>query len=307
MLQMTDLFTIALPVYKRTDFVKSALDSCYKQTVPCRVLLIDNNSPHDDFKTILESYKSPLFSYHRNPETVPQDENFNNCFRYAETPWVTILHDDDMLHCQFSETVQQLLTRYENIAGGFAVRCQVGEEEWKGIFELKKELAPRVRPIREPYFYFSHLTPFPGVVVKRETALRLGGFTNKLFPIADFDFWYRYSKEENIMMIEDMLAYYRISSTQSTVQAFYDMINKIYDYRKDLIGKSKYNGFLTRLALEYSRKNNIEYFRKTYSAFTPDGNITEFDKLKKAERILKLPFAERLIWKYIEMMSYRKV
>ena len=55
---MKDKLTIALPVYKRTDFVKSALDSAVKQTVPCSILLIDNNSPHDDFKKIVDSYEA---------------------------------------------------------------------------------------------------------------------------------------------------------------------------------------------------------------------------------------------------------
>lgn len=301
---MTDLLTIALPVYKRTDYVRSALDSCIRQTVPCRVLLIDNNSPHDEFKTILDSYQSPLFAYHRNPETVPQDENFNNCFRFAETPWVTILHDDDMLHCQFVESARLLIERYGNDLGGFAARSHVGEEEWKDIYALKPALAERVRKIREGYFYFSHLTPFPGVVLKRETALRLGGFTNKLFPIADFDFWYRYSREEQLFMTEDELSYYRISASQSTVQAFYDMINKIYAYRKEIIRTGRHNHFLTWLGLEYSRMMNIEYFSQTYAAFRPEGNITETRNLKLAKAILSLPLAKKIVWKYMESLSY---
>jgi glycosyltransferase involved in cell wall biosynthesis len=87
---MENQLTIALPVYKRTDFIRKALDSAVNQTVKCRILLIDNNSPHDDFRTIIESYNNPLMKYVKTSETVPQDENFNNCFRYAETPWVTI-------------------------------------------------------------------------------------------------------------------------------------------------------------------------------------------------------------------------
>ena len=104
---MQDLFTIALPVYKRTDYIRKALDSAVNQTVKCRILLIDNNSPHDDFKTIVESYNNPLIKYIKTSETVPQDENFNNCIRYCETPWLTILHDDDILHCQYVEMAQK--------------------------------------------------------------------------------------------------------------------------------------------------------------------------------------------------------
>jgi len=303
---MKNLLTIALPVYKRTDFVKSALDSCAAQTVPCRVLLIDNNSPHNDFKNILYSYNSPLFTYHRNPETVPQDENFNNCFRYAETPWVTILHDDDMLHCQFSELAAQIIDKYGDKHGGFAVRSYVGEHEWEGIYDKTELDSVNIKKIKEPFFYFSHLTPFPGVMVKRDTALRIGGFTNKLFPIADFDFWYRYSREEQLFMVEKQLAYYRISSTQSTVQAFYDMINNIYTYRKDIIKKGNYNNLITKLALEYARKTNIQYFKRTYAAFDPEGNIPQDSWQKNAVRILNLPFVTGIIRRYMDCISYEK-
>jgi len=303
---MTDLLTIALPVYKRTDFVRSALDSAVKQTVPCRILLIDNNSPHYDFKTILESYRNPLMTYHRNPETVPQDENFNNCFRFAQTKWVTILHDDDMLHCQFVETARRILKQFGESIGGFAVGSHVSEEEWKEVFTPKNRHNKKLKVINQPYYFFAQLSPFPGVVVKKDTALELGGFTNKLFPIADFDFWYRYNNHEKMLMVDEILAYYRISSSQSTVQAFIDMINKIYIYRKELIAGSPYNNFLTRLSFQYARAINIDYFRQTYPAFDPDGKILEPEKLVKTAKLLELPLMKKVIWKYIQWLSYKE-
>jgi len=303
---MTDLLTIALPVYKRTDFVRSALDSAVKQTVPCSILLIDNNSPHYDFKTILEGYNNPLMTYHRNPETVPQDENFNNCFRFAQTPWVTILHDDDMLHCQYVETAMRILKRFGDNIGGFAVGCTVGEEEWKDIFTVKNNDTLKLKEIAEPYYYFSHLSPFPGVMVKRDTAIKIGGFTNKLFPIADFDFWVRYNQVEKMLKVEDKLAYYRISSTQSTVQAFYDMINKIYGYRKRLIKSGKYNNPLTKLAFEYARIQNIKYFKNTYKSFDPEGNIDDPNRLRNVKKLLRLPLMKKFLWKYMRWLSYEK-
>ena len=54
---MVERFTIALPVYKRTDYIRQALESAINQTVKCTFLLIDNNSPHNDFKDILDSYQ----------------------------------------------------------------------------------------------------------------------------------------------------------------------------------------------------------------------------------------------------------
>jgi glycosyltransferase involved in cell wall biosynthesis len=74
---MEELFTIALPVYKRTDYIRQALDGAVNQSVKCKILLVDNNSPHDDFKVIVESYNNPLIRYVKTDHTVHQDENFN--------------------------------------------------------------------------------------------------------------------------------------------------------------------------------------------------------------------------------------
>ncbi|NJK96669.1 MAG: glycosyltransferase family 2 protein [Bacteroidales bacterium] len=131
---MENILTITLPVYKRTEFIRKALDSAINQTVKCKILVIDNNSPHEEFKKIVDEYNNPLIRYIRTDITVPLEENFNNCFHYADTPWVTILHDDDMLHIQFVEMARKILNEYANI-GGFAVKSYVGNLEWEGIYK----------------------------------------------------------------------------------------------------------------------------------------------------------------------------
>jgi len=302
---MKDKLTIALPVYKRTDFVRSALDSAVKQTVPCSILLIDNNSPHDDFKKIVDSYEGVDIKYIKTEETVPQDENFNNCFRYAETPWVTVLHDDDMLHCQFVEYCQNILDKHEDKVGGVMVPSFVAEEEWSGIY-TQKPMTDDIRFVNEAYFYFDTV-PFPGVLVKKDVALKIGGFNNELFPVADFDFWYRYSKEKPMVYINQEMAYYRISSSQSTNNMITDMINNIYEYRIKIIPEGKKDNLLTRLGLEHARIVNIDYFKKTYDNLElPDTFVYDSD-LKRARKLLSFPLIRKLVVRYIRHISYSKV
>lgn len=299
---MKEKLTIALPVYNRTDFVKSALDSAVKQTVPCSILLIDNNSPHDDFKHIVDSYEGFDIKYIKTEETVPQDENFNNCFRYAETPWVTVLHDDDMLHCQFVEYCQNIIGKYGDKVGGVMVPSFVAEEEWSGIY-TEKTMTGDIRFVNEAYFYFNTV-PFPGVLVNKDVALKIGGFNNELFPVADFDFWYRYSKEMPMIYIAEPMAFYRISASQSTNNMVTDMINNIYDYRMRLIKAGKNNNFLTRLALEESRIENIAYFKKTYDNLElPDAFVNQ-KAMDRAKRLLALPLMEKLVRRYKRKIAF---
>lgn len=299
---MKEKLTIALPVYNRTDFVKSALDSAVKQTVPCSILLIDNNSPHDDFKKIVDSYEGFDIKYIKTEETVPQDENFNNCFRYAETPWVTVLHDDDMLHCQFVEYCQNIIEKYGDKAGGVMVPSFVAEEEWDGIY-TKKTMTDDIRFVNEPYFYFNTV-PFPGVLVNKDIALKIGGFNNELFPVADFDFWYRYSREMPMIYIDEPMAFYRISASQSTNNMVTDMINNIYEYRMRLIKAGKNNNCFTRLALEESRIENIGYFQKTYDNLElPDAFVNQ-KAMDRAKRWLALPLMKKLVRRYKRKIAF---
>ena len=227
---MEDLFTIAFPVYKRTDYFRTALESAINQTVKCRILVVDNNSPHDDFKKIIDSYNNPLIEYIKTAETVPQDENFNNCIRFTKTPWMTILHDDDYLHCQYVELTQRILSKFGNQIIGLCVKNHVGSEEWSGVNE-KVVLSDKYTVVKPTYFYFRQLSPFPGVCFKREVGLKLNGFDVPLHPIADLDFWRRLTESGIMLYIDQELAYYRISPNQSTNRLIDDMINNVYKYR----------------------------------------------------------------------------
>jgi glycosyltransferase involved in cell wall biosynthesis len=303
---MENLLTIALPVYKRTDYIKSALDSALNQTVKCRVLLIDNNSPHDEFKKIVESYNNPLLKYIKTDVTVHQDENFNNCIRYAETPWLTILHDDDMLHCQFVEMTQRILTRYGAMIGGFAVDCQVSSKEWEGISQ-KVQLSDDIKVVKESFFYFSQLSPFVGVVINRDLALKLNGFNVSLHPIGDFDFWYRMSTNSKMLYVNQILAYYRISPSQSTNHLIDAMINNIYKMRLDMIKKGKYNNFLSMLALEASRISNIDFFRETYQNIVIPDEFINHEKYIRAQKLMQNKLISKLVWRYIKWLSFKNL
>lgn len=301
---MENLLTIALPVYKRTDYIRKALDSAVNQTVKCRILLIDNNSPHDDFRTILDSYNNPLMKYVKTSQTVPQDENFNNCFRFAETPWVTILHDDDMLHCQFVEMAEGMFKKYGDTVGGITANCYVAEEEWEGIYQ-KITMPDKAKLIREPFFYFAQLTPFPGVVLNKDLALKLGGFKAELHPIADFDFWYRYSTAAKMLFVDQQMSYYRISPLQSTNHLIDAMINNVYEYRLKLIRDGRYNNLLTRLALEQSRISNIRFFSKTYPNIPIPEDFVNSRSLRKAEKLLNSRVINRLVMLYRQKISFQ--
>jgi|GEM_PF-6511625 glycosyltransferase involved in cell wall biosynthesis len=301
---MVDTLTIALPVYKRTEYFRKAIESALNQTVKCKILVVDNNSPHDEFKAIIDSYNSPLIAYIKTAETVPQDENFNNCIRFTKTPWITILHDDDYLHCQFVELTREILTRFKSKVGGFAVNNHVGSEEWPEANQLTR-LTDVFIPVKPTYFYFRQLSPFPGVVFNRELGLKLNGFNVPLHPIADLDFWRRLTENSLMLYIDQELAYYRISPNQSTNRLIDDMINNVYKYRLSLIRERNVkNNIVTRLAVEYVRITGIQFFVNQY----PNVEITTAypnpGYMKFTGFLMKLPLFSRFMNWYIYKLCF---
>lgn len=301
---MKDILTIAFPVYKRTEYFRKALESALNQTVKCRILVVDNNSPHDEFKSIIDSYNSPLIDYIKTSETVPQDENFNNCIRFTKTPWITILHDDDYLHCQYIELAQNILLKYGDKIGGFAVKNHVGAEEWTGASEAVT-LTEKYTVVKPTYFYFKQLSPFPGVTFNRELGLKLNGFNVPLHPIADLDFWRKLSENSTMLYIDQELAYYRISPNQSTNRLIDDMINNVYKYRLNLIEKNKIkNNLVTRLGVEYVRITGIEFFVNQYPHINITTDYPNYRSLQITRSLMKLPLFQRFIDWYIRKLCY---
>lgn len=299
---MKNLITIAITTYKRTDYVRKALDSAINQTKPCRILLIDNNSPHNEFETIVDSYKNADINFIKIDQTIPMDENFNNCFRYAETPWVTILHDDDMLHCQYVENSLKILERYGEMVDGIVYSTFVSKREWEEINKVKK-LTGDIRIMNPEYFYF-YLIPFPGVLVKKDIALEFGGFNSEYYPTADLDFWYQYtSRIKKMFYVNQAMSFYRISPTQITNKYISEIINNTYSYRLNLIKTGRYNNFLSKLGLEHTRISQIKYYRDTYDSIQVPKLINE-GKFRKAKKILKFRIPNKIVRLYKKRVSF---
>ncbi len=303
---MKDQLTIAFPVYKRTDYFKQALESVLNQTIKCRVLVVDNNSPHDDFKKIIEEYNNPLIEYIKTDETVNQDENFNNCIRNVKTPWMSILHDDDYLQVQFVELASEIISKHGSDIGGFAVDNYVSQDEWEGATE-KVELSKDYVHVKPTFFYFRQLTPFPGVVFKTELGKKIEGFDVPLHPIADLDFWRRLCENSTVLFVNQQLAYYRISPNQSTNRLIDDMVNNVYKYRLNLIRKRKTkNNLLTRLGVEYVRLINLDFFVNQYPHLDITLDYPNPGWMNFTKKLIKVRLFTRLLDRYIKNLSFDK-
>src|SRR5438445_118084 len=98
--------SICIPTYKRTDLLKTLLDSILQQSYKDHEILINDNSPDDSVKALVRSYDHRLkISYEKNEPPVSAVENGLKVMSRASAPWIKVMHDDDWFSC--ADALQQ--------------------------------------------------------------------------------------------------------------------------------------------------------------------------------------------------------
>lgn len=111
-MKYTNLITIAIPVFERTEFFLDALESATSQSIKCKIIVVDNNSSHDFFEKICKKYN---IEYYKNEENIGMFPNWNRCISLANTEFVIILGDDDILNSNYIEQFLNAFDKHNNI------------------------------------------------------------------------------------------------------------------------------------------------------------------------------------------------
>jgi glycosyltransferase involved in cell wall biosynthesis len=123
---LNELLTVTMPVYERLDYFREALESARRQTVPVRIVVVDNASSHDGFRDIVESYGDERIAYVRNASNLGMYGNWNRCAELSPTPYFLILGDDDIMHPNYAECFLSAQQEHPSISAYFS------QIEWFG-------------------------------------------------------------------------------------------------------------------------------------------------------------------------------
>jgi glycosyltransferase involved in cell wall biosynthesis len=89
-------FSICIPVYKNTDYLKRLLDSVLSQTFSDFEIVITDDSPDDVVQSFLQEHFPDMgIRYFRNAHALGTPENWNEGIRQANGEWIKLMHDDD--------------------------------------------------------------------------------------------------------------------------------------------------------------------------------------------------------------------
>lgn len=89
--------TIFVPTYNRAQWLPHAIESALAQTYADFVLLVSDNGSTDGTREVVESFDDPRLVYLRQDEHLGLNEHFNRCYGLAETEYMFLIPDDDMM------------------------------------------------------------------------------------------------------------------------------------------------------------------------------------------------------------------
>ena len=213
------LISIAVPAYNRPAMLRETLASIASQTVcvPMEVIVCDDMGMAETRDVVRRCAWGPI-RYSPNPETLGAVGNWNRCLSMARGKWVMVLHEDDVLYPWYLECV------LPHLCSDSVAVCTM-TSRGSTVPDAERPAAPvSAYPYPPRHFLKSAMTPFPGVLVRRDVAIRLGGFDERWGPIADYEFWYRLSCIGRITVVRVIGAFYRVAPGQWTERVWARML-----------------------------------------------------------------------------------
>jgi len=240
------------------------------------ILVIDNNSPNKYIEAILRYVKKHIYTnvvIYKNSKNIGMVENWNRGVNLSNGKWISFLHDDDLLHEEYLYNLQEILvsdkidglcsnsTHFENEINNSLIDRNTSLRR-KIINKLKNRKLMRMNQMdtvilnNNPYG-----EPTCGLLLKRENIIKMGGFNEKNYPISDWVFLYKYSKNFKLFKPFFITGFYRWSINTSfnaeTVLSFVSGYKNmgILSSKKNIICKTIHKYF--RLEQHYQNLQTI--------------------------------------------------
>jgi glycosyltransferase involved in cell wall biosynthesis len=203
-----DEVTIAITVYSRKQFIKRAIGSALDQTMPVRVIVVEDCGPDPTLQEYVKQEFGGRIEYFRNPKRRGLFGNWNACIEHCRTKWLSILHDDDYLARNFIESAIRLSKEIPGCGLYFGYSTIVDEHEnpqplWK------EPLAEPWRIVAVEELYKTTPFPFPGQLFRVDLAREFGGFRVTSQYAGDWEMWAKLTAYHGAAETQDHVAYNR--------------------------------------------------------------------------------------------------
>jgi len=254
-------FSVIIPVYNASKFLRDTLDSIRGQTYTNYEVLIINDGSTDNTEKVLKDYKKintefPLdFVTQKN---MGVSTSRNNAISKVSGNYIAFLDHDDWWFPEKLEKVAQILNKNTKIDVLYHNTILIGLK--------KRETLVKSGPIKEPAFidllFNENKIGISAAVVRSDKVKEVGGFNQDLYYAEDYDFLLKLAnKNARFCYISDILSKYiwRQESMSNKVEYMVKEKIAIFEYYFNIIRKKKKyrDGYLKR---KYKRAKSVHLF-----------------------------------------------
>jgi glycosyltransferase involved in cell wall biosynthesis len=228
---MSPKFSIAIPVYNRREYLKSAVASCLVQTVNSFEIVVSDDCSGDDLQRVAEAFGDSRIRYSRSNVRLGATKNHERAVALSQGKYVLNLHSDDML-----------LPNCLEVAGAALDGRPYAAATYFGCAYLKKDkvdgtsLVPdvgfsdRTGLGEHPWLEKFHGTGPSCCLFRRENFDRLGGYRTSLRFAYDWDIYMRFlASGGGVIFLPQVLCSYRFHDEQavqtSNIDGLWDMLD----------------------------------------------------------------------------------
>lgn len=301
----TPFISICIPTYKRTDLLKILLDSIAIQSFTDFEILINDNSPDDSVKELVNSYQAVLaIAYEKNEPAVSAVENCVKVMRRANAPWIKVMHDDDWFNT--ADALQQFAYAATHSGKDF-IFCASNQVYLNNNISKPELLNPERKKMLDDSFFsliYLNVIGHPSVVLhKKDSNIE---YDNQFNWVLDIDYYLRYlNAHGGYHYINHTLVNIGKGDTQESNRYYKNIKVEIPEYftlltryDSDLLLKNQYVFHMVWNMLKRFKIKTIDDIRATgYTGRLPDKveSIIQFQKYIPNIILKQTPWSKALM------------
>ena len=168
------LITKIVPTFRRPRLLKRALASVLKQTYPHFQVCVYDNASGDETGEVVKAFQrnDSRVKYHCHPENIGMMGNYEYAFKEVQTPYFSVLSDDDLLFPWFFEEMLKELEQHP--AAAFCAGSAIIMSEKGKVIRVPLDLWPRegCYPPQEGTLEMISKYPVPMCILFRSSVLQ---------------------------------------------------------------------------------------------------------------------------------------
>lgn len=216
--------TFAICAYKESKYLESCIHSLLRQTIKSHIIIC-TSTPCSYIENIAKKYHLPYYINHKSGIGV----DWNFAYKKANTPLVTITHQDDIYFPTYLETILKYNAQANNTIIYFTDYKEIRNNQFIGHnallevkrlmnYPLKFKLFQKVIYLRKFILSFGNPICCPSVTFNK---FKIGNppFNEQMKNSLDWDAWIKLSnKKGKFVYIAKPLMAHRISEDSTTTE-----------------------------------------------------------------------------------------